>query len=267
MDSQSKKRNNLYHYKINYSTQRNNDSYNLIKNTQISNYGNYKNSLQNNLIELNADSLKGFGKQYFKNENSSNKKNFNNKNIKFKKKNNYINIESYSNEEQNDKNNTYNNNNNFYLNKNINSQKYGFGERSSESAQNSEFIGIDRKYEKKINDLEKNILNAHNHNNLNNNNIKKEQKLIKNNNIENFSNKLKVNIINMEDYALKKKKKNIQKNDLNTEKIEKIGSKNNTEINKEKEEQNLNDGVYNDNEYNNNENEFLSQKQNMICKK
>ena len=261
LDNINKKRNNLYHYKINYSTQRNNVSHNLIKNTKMSNYGNYKSGLQNNLIELNANSLKGFGKHYFKNENSSNKKALNKKYIKIKKNNNYINIENSSIKEPNKQNYTYNNNIN--LNGNINSQKYLYGERSSDSAQNSEFIGIIKKYEKKIDELEKNILK--NHNNLKNKNIKSEQN---NNNFDNFFNKLKVNIINMEDYALKKKNKNknFQKNDLKAEKYGKIEEvENGLEINVEPKEQNLNDGVDNNNY--NNENDFLSQKSNMAGKR
>ena len=260
LDNINKKRNNLYHYKINYSTQRNNVSHNLIKNTKMSNYGNYKSGLQNNLIELNANSLKGFGKHYFKNENSSNKKALNKKFTKIKKNNNYINIENSSIKEPNKQNYTYNNNIN--LNGNINSQKYLYGERSSDSAQNSEFIGIIKKYEKKIDELEKNILK--NHNNLKNKNIKSDQN---NNNFDNFFNKLKVNIINMEDYALKKKNKNknFQKNDLKAEKYEKIEEvENGLEKNVEPKEQNLNDGV--DNNYNN-ENDFLSQKSNMAGKR
>ena len=261
LDNINKKRNNLYHYKINYSTQRNNVSHNLIKNTKMSNYGNYKSGLQNNLIELNANSLKGFGKHYFKNENSSNKKALNKKFTKIKKNNNYINIENSSIKEPNKQNYTYNNNIN--LNGNINSQKYLYGERSSDSAQNSEFIGIIKKYEKKIDELEKNILK--NHNNLKNKNIKSEQN---NNNFDNFFNKLKVNIINMEDYALKKKNKNknFQKNDLKAEKYEKIEEvENGLEINVEPKEQNLNDGFDNNNY--NNENDFLSQKSNMAGKR
>ena len=261
LDNINKKRNNLYHYKINYSTQRNNVSHNLIKNTKMSNYGNYKSGLQNNLIELNANSLKGFGKHYFKNENSSNKKALNKKYTKIKKNNNYINIENSSIKEPNKQNYTYNNNIN--LNGNINSQKYLYGERSSDSAQNSEFIGIIKKYEKKIDELEKNILK--NHNNLKNKNIKSEQN---NNNFDNFFNKLKVNIINMEDYALKKKNKNknFQKNDLKAEKYEKIEEvENGLEINVEPKEQNLNDGFDNNNY--NNENDFLSQKSNMAGKR
>ena len=261
LDNINKKRNNLYHYKINYSTQRNNVSHNLIKNTKMSNYGNYKSGLQNNLIELNANSLKGFGKHYFKNENSSNKKALNKKFTKIKKNNNYINIENSSIKEPNKQNYTYNNNIN--LNGNINSQKYLYGERSSDSAQNSEFIGIIKKYEKKIDELEKNILK--NHNNLKNKNIKSEQN---NNNFDNFFNKLKVNIINMEDYALKKKNKNknFQKNDLKAEKYEKIEEvENGLEKNVEPKEQNLNDGFDNNNY--NNENDFLSQKSNMAGKR
>jgi hypothetical protein len=229
----------------------------------MSNYGNYKSGLQNNLIEINANSLRGFGKHYFKNENSSNKKAFNKKYTKIKKNNNNINIKNYSNEEQNDKNYTYNNNNNLYLNGNINSQKYTYGERSSDSVQNSEFIGIDKKYEKKIDELEKNILNTQN--SLKNKNIKNGLKLSKNNNIENFSNKLKVNIISMEDYTLKNKNKRSKRNKLKGEKYEKIDVGNRTEINGEKKEQNINGEGDNDNY--NNESEFLSQKSNIVGKR
>jgi len=261
LDIQNKKRNDLYHYKINYSTQRNKANHNLIQNTKMSNYGNYKSGLQNNLIELNANSIKNFGKHYFKNENSS-KKPINKKYTKIRKNNKYINLENYSNEEQNDKIYTYNNNN-IYLNRKINNQKYAYGERSSDSAQNSEFIGIDKKYEKKIDELEKNILNTNN--NLKNKKIKNEQNLNQNN-IENFSNKLKVNIINMEDYALKKKnkKKNIKRNELKSEKYEKIDDDENaTEIIGEKKEQNLN----NEGDNYNNEKDFIIQKSNMAGKK
>ena len=263
LDIINKKRNNLYHYKLNYNTQRNNVSHNLIKNSKMSNYGNYKSSLQNNLIELNANSLKGFGKHYFKNENSSNKKNLNKKYIKIKKNNNYLNIEKYTNEKPNNQNYTYNNNNN-YLNRNINSQKYTYGEKSSDSPQNSEFIGIDKKYEKKIDELEKNILNTHN--NLKNKNIKNEYEQ-NNSNIESFSNKLKVNIINMDNYALKKKNenKNFQKNDIKIEKYEKIDDdENGLKINGEQKIENLNDGIDN---YNNNEIDFLRLKSNMVDKR
>lgn len=263
LDIINKKRNNLYHYKLNYNTQRNNVSHNLIKNSKMSNYGNYKSSLQNNLIELNANSLKGFGKHYFKNENSSNKKNLNKKYIKIKKNNNYLNIEKYTNEKPNNQNYTYNNNN-IYLNRNINSQKYTYGEKSSDSPQNSEFIGIDKKYEKKIDELEKNILNTHN--NLKNKNIKNEYEQ-NNSNIESFSNKLKVNIINMDNYALKKKNenKNFQKNDIKIEKYEKIDDdENGLKINGEQKIENLNDGIDN---YNNNEIDFLRLKSNMVDKR
>ena len=265
LDNQNKMSNNFYHYKTNYSTQRNNVNQNLIQNAKMSNYGNYKNGLQNNLIELNANSLRGFGKHYVKNKNSSNKKALNKKYTKIRKKNNYINIENYSNQEQNDKNYTYNNNKNIYLNKNINSQKYAYRERSSDNAQNSEFIGIDKKYEKKIDELEKNILTTQN--NVKNKNKKNELNLNKNNNIENFSNKLKVNIISMEDYALKKKNKNkkSKRNKLKSEKYEKIDGGNRTEINGEKEEQNINGEG--DNENYNNEREFLSQKSNIVGKR
>jgi len=263
LDIINKKRNNLYHYKLNYNTQRNNVSHNLIKNSKMSNYGNYKSSLQNNLIELNANSLKGFGKHYFKNENSSNKKNLNKKYIKIKKNNNYLNIEKYTNEKPNNQNYTYNNNN-IYLNRNINSQKYTYGEKSSDSPQNSEFIGIDKKYEKKIDELEKNILNTHN--NLKNKNIKNEYEQ-NNSNIESFSNKLKVNIINMDNYALKKKNenKNFHKNDIKIEKYEKIDDdENGLKINGEQKIENLNDGIDN---YNNNEIDFLRLKSNMVDKR
>ena len=151
------------------------------------------------------------------------------------------------------------------MNRNNNSQKFAYREISSDSAQNSEFIGIDKKYEKKIDELEKNILTSHN--NVKNKKKKIELNFNKNNNIENFSNKLKVNIISMEDYALKKKNKNkkSKRKKLKDEKYEKIDSGNRTEINGEKEEQNINGEGDNDNY--NNESEFLSKTSNIVGKR
>ena len=128
-------------------------------------------------------------------------------------KNNYINIENNTNEQQNI-NNDYNYNPNPSEQYNNNNYKIGMSESDDKS---SKFIGIEQKYEKKIDELEKNIINT------NGNNI---------NNIDNYADKLKVNITNMEEYS---------KNNNMEYQNDKYNNNNNNEERNENEENNLSD--------------------------
>ena len=120
-----------------------------------------------------------------------------------KGKNNYINIENNANEPQNNEYN-YNPNPSEQYNNNY---KIGMSESDDKS---SKFIGIEQKYQKKIDELEKNIINTG----------------------DNYGDKLKVNITNMEDYNKNNNQyQNYQYNNMN----------NNEEEMNENEENNLSD--------------------------
>ena len=256
MNNQSGKRNNLYHYKINYSKQKNNNNNILIKNTKMENCDNYKNNLKNNIIEINTNSLKDFGKHYFKSQNSANNKKINH--IIIKKNNNIIKADNNCiNEERNDINNTYNNNNDFYLNRNLNYHKNSYIDKDRDRDSDSDFIGIEKIYEKKVDELERK-LNTYNKY-LKNLNIINEKNLNKKNNNP-VINRLKVNTINLKDYALKRKKKNKKfkkTTNTNEQNYEESVVGNRTEINDEKKEKNISNEEKESNDVNN-ENGFLS---------
>ena len=183
-------RKNLYHYNIN-----NNNKNNNIR--------------DNNLIQGNNQYNKN--QEFIQNpQQSFNPKNFKNnaqQNIN-QGKNNYINIENNSNEPQN-MNNDYNYNPNRSEQFNNN---YKIGNSESED-KSSKFIGIEQKYQKKIDELEKNIINSGA------------------NNASNYGDKLQVNITNMEDYAKKninsKEYQNYQSNNMNNNEEEGENEENN----------------------------------------
>jgi hypothetical protein len=257
MNNQSEKKNNLYHYKIRYSNQKNNNNNILIKNTKMANCGNYKNNMKNNIIEINANSLKDFGKHYFKSQNNKNQKKINH--FKIRKNNKIINTDNnITSEERNNINNTYNSNNDFYLNKNLNCHKNSYIDKDNDKDRDSdsEFIGIEKIYEKKVDELEKNILNTYNKY-LKNLKIINEKNLNKKNNNP-VINRLKVNTINLKDYAMKRKKKNkIFKKNYNEQNYEESVVGNRTDINNEKKEKNISNEKKELNDINN-ENRFLS---------
>ena len=150
------KRNNLYHYKIRYSNQKNNNNNILIKNTKMANCGNYKNNMKNNIIEINANSLKDFGKHYFKSQNNKNQKKINH--FKIKKNNKIINTDNniISEDEQ-----SYNNinNNNFQVN-NSNREKNKFKSINKKNKYHIEYIeNFDNKLNQKLDELSNNIEN------------------------------------------------------------------------------------------------------------
>ena len=185
-NNQSKDRKNLYHYK----TDVNNKNNSIILN-------NMNQGIKNN--EENPEMLQNP-------QQSFNPKNFQ-KNIQQsaglnQEKNNYINIVNNSSEPQYIKYD-YNPNPSEQYNNNY---KIGMSESDDKS---SKYIGIEQKYQKKIDELEKNIINNGG------------------NNIDNYANKLKVNITNMEDYS---------KNNNNEE-----YQNNNEEEENENEENNLSD--------------------------
>ena len=119
-------------------------------------------------------------------------------------KNNYINIENNSNEPQNI-NNEYNYNPNRSEQFN-NNYKIGPSESDDKS---SKFIGIEQKYQKRIDELEKNIINSGA------------------NNSGNYGDKLNVNITNMEDYTKNNENKGYQNYQYNNpNEIEEEGNEN-----------------------------------------
>ena len=195
-NNQNKNRKNLYHYK----TDLNNKNNNII----INNQGKKQNNNNNELIQNPQQS---FNPNNFGNNDQQNP-------ALNQGKNNYINIENNTNEQQNINNDyNYNPNPSEQYNNNNNNYKIGMSESDDKS---SKFIGIEQKYEKKIDELEKNIINN------NGNNI---------NNIDNYADKLKVNITNMEEYS---------KNNNNIE-YQKYKYNNNNEEGNENEENNLSD--------------------------
>ena len=149
INNQIKKKNNLYHYKTDFTNQSNNI---IIDNLRQGNNNNYQ---DNNNIEAFQNPQQSFNPQYFKsNNNQQNNNQINAIN------NNYINIENNTNEQQN-LNNDYNYNPNpssqYNINNNNISSNFRAGISESED-KNSKLIGIDQKYQKKIDELEKNIL-------------------------------------------------------------------------------------------------------------
>ena len=251
------KRNNLYHYKINYN---NKDNNNNIKINDKSNFNNNINNnyfnYQNNDIDKIANSQKGFEHQFFKNQNRLNNNNI----IINKEKNNNINIENNSADLINN-----NKNNNFFpknINKPINQiNKIELG--INDIGKNVDLIGIEKKYKTKIDELEKNILSQNNYMNDSDenkniyDNTNKYNNDLNKNNIDNYADKLKVNITNMEDYKIKKGIANIDNNNNynneNNQNLE-INIINN-DNNKNNNNNNNNDINNEDDNDNNNENE------------
>ena len=182
---QNKDRKNLYHYKT--------DNINK-KNNILVNDMNQGNKTYNNNPEFIQNPQQSFNPNYKNNI----QQNLN------QGKNNYINIENNSNESQK---NDYNYNPN--PSEQYNNYKIGMSESDDKS---SKFIGIEQKYQKKIDELEKNIINAG----------------------DNYGDKLKVNITNMEDYT--------KNNDNNNEyQNYQYNMNNNEEEGNENEENNLSD--------------------------
>ena len=183
-NNQNKDRKNLYHYK----TDINNKNNSIILN-------NINQGKKNN--DDNQNPQQSFNPKNFK-KNIQQNDGFN------QEKNNYINIVNDSNEPQYMK---YDYNPNLSEQYN-NNYKVGMSESDDKS---SKYIGIEQKYQKKIDELEKNIIN------------------IGGNNIDNYANKLKVNITNMEEYS--------KNNNNNNEDYQ----NNNDEEENENEENNLSD--------------------------
>ena len=183
-NNQNKDRKNLYHYKTDYNQ----------NNKNVSNKMNQENKTYNNNQDFMQNPQQSFNPKSFKNNIPQNIN---------KGKNNYINIENNANEPQNNEYN-YNPNPSEQYNNNY---KIGMSESDDKS---SKFIGIEQKYQKKIDELEKNIINTG----------------------DNYGDKLKVNITNMEDYNKNNNQyQNYQYNNMN----------NNEEEMNENEENNLSD--------------------------
>ena len=273
INNRNQKKKNLYHYNVNYNIQNNkiNNINNNIK-TKPKNNFDYK-EVQKKNIDINTDSQKGFVNQAFNNQikkNNIKNNNINNINNINKGKNNYINIENNFKEENN-------NNNKFYFYRNINKKNNKIDPSINDSSgQNDELIGIEKKYKNKIDELEKNILKNEIEKKTNNNiHIDNNYNYdINKNNIDNYADKLKVNITNMEDYKMKKQ----LNNNINNNIEENIGNNNNLEINiinnddeaegeeiEEEEENNDNENNINDNNEME-EGDVLSQMSNMTEK-
>ena len=182
IDKENNRRKNLYHYK-----------------TDINNKPNINNDIiMNNINQGKKQMMQNSQQQSFNPKNFQN--NIQNQNIINNNKNNYINIENNTNEPQNmnmNRSENYDYNNNSSQNQipseqynNINNN-YKIGVSESEE-KSSKFIGIEQKYQKKIDELEQNIMNNNNINNNMNQNI---------NNIDNYGDKVNVNITNMEEYS------------------------------------------------------------------
>ena len=232
------KKKNLYHYNINYIDSNNNNFMN--NNDKLNNnYNNYINNnyynYQKNDIDKIANTQKGFENKFFKNQIRQN----NNNNI-------IINDEKINN--INNENNTINENknNNYYegINGSINKLDYLI----NDTGKNVDLI----KYKIKIDELEKNIMSNIDNSNKNNNiydNINKYNNDFNKNNIDNYADKLKVNITNMEDYKMKKGIVNNNNNNDNKEENKKL------EINIINNENNENNDNDNENDEDNNEEE------------
>ena len=189
----------------------NNKNYN-VQNNNVQN--NYQNIDRKNLYHYKTD-INNKNNSIINNTNQGSKNNDDNPEMmqnpqqSFNQKNNYINIVNNSNEPQYMKYD-YNPNPSEQYNNNY---KVGMSESDDKS---SKYIGIEQKYQKKIDELEKNIINTGG-----------------GNNIDNYANKLKVNITNMEEYS---------KNNNNHEEYQ----NNNDEEENENEENNLSDMDLND---------------------
>ena len=152
-------RNNLYHYNKNLM---------MVNNLKQSN-NSIKNVEENNSGEIMQNPQQSFNPKYYKESNSEQRGNDLNK-----ERNNYINIENYSNEQPSPN-----------IGYKYNPINYRGGISESED-KSSKLIGIEKKYQKKIDELEQNVLNDNK------------------NNIDNYANKLQVNVTNMEEYKMKK---------------------------------------------------------------
>ena len=291
----NKNKKNLYHYKTLNKKQNNNINDIFIKNARQSYNKNNINYI-NNFINGNKEAIPKSQKHYENIEKQKEDRNrkLNNNNIQIDTN---IKIENLSNDKDEKESDYDNNIYQFTANNN-----FGI---INESDKNS-FIGIEKKYEKKIDELERNILNNEtkftknsNDNNKNNNTKEDDNK----NNIENFSNKIKVDITNMEEYEMKRdKNKNAnndninynynednqeqeyndmnEEDDNNEDNNEDNIEDNNEEINvdenedneeneneENEEEENINNGEENESsEGENNEDGFLSQMSNMTEK-
>ena len=241
-----KKKNNLYHYKNGINNKSNDIILNNLNNIKQANSNNIlDNNKNNNKLNLIQNPQQTFNPYHYNNNNQQKDTEINSD------KNNYINIESNSSDRQNINNDyNYNPNPSGQFNINNNNFKTGFSESEDK---NSKLIGIDQKYKKKIDELEKNILNndkqQSKNNNYNNNNYSSNK-----NNIDNYANKLKVNITNMEEYKMKNGINSdgfmLNNNNLNN----KIVEENNFNINAEEE----NDNENNEENKNGNEENNLS---------
>ena len=193
-NNQNRDRKNLYHYK--------NDNINKKNNILQNNMNQGNKTYNNNNPEFIQNPQQSFNPKFMNNI----------KQNKNQGKNNYINIENNSNEPQNINNNDYNYNPNPSEQYN-NNYKIGMSESDDKS---SKFIGIEQKYQQKIDELEKNIINAG----------------------DDYGDKLKVNITNMEDYAKNNNNNEYQNDQYNM-------NNNEDEVN-ENEENNLSDMDIND---------------------
>ena len=188
-----------------YEAQNKEQNFNM-QNNNIQN--NYQNRDRKNLYHYKTD-INNKNNSIINNTNQGSKNNDDNHEIvqnpqqSFNQKNNYINIINNSNEPQYMKYD-YNPNPSEQYNNNY---KVGMSESDDKS---SKYIGIEQKYQKKIDELEKNIINPGG------------------NNIDNYANKLQVNITNMEEYS---------KHNNNNEEYQ----NNNVEEENENEENNLSD--------------------------
>ena len=289
MNIYNKNKKNLYHYKTLNNKQNNiNEIFiNNARQTYTNNNINHINNYINGNKEVIPKSQKDF--ENIEKQNEDRNRKLNNNNIKIDTN---IKIENLS-PDKDEKESDYDNNiYQFAANNN-----YGL---INESDKNS-YIGIEKKYEKKIDELERNILNnetkfknSSNKKNSNNNQSNNKKEDENKNNIENYSNKIKVDITNMEEYEMKRDKNKNANNDninynyneenqeqeYNDMNEEENNEDNNEEINidenedneedeneENEEEENINNDEENESsEGENNEDGFLSQMSNMTEK-
>ena len=214
--------NNNNNYNVNYPI--NNNSKKNKKNLYHYKDENMQQNEMDNYPEENNEIIgnpqQSFNPQAFKNINDNDKQN-----------NNYINIE-----------NNINDKNDYNFNENKNNEK---------DEKDIKYIGIDKKYKKKIDELEKNIL--------------------PNNNTNHYANKLNVNIANDDMYNYQKVN-NLNPNDNNNEEIEEEEEYQKYQynnLNDENEQQlKMNDNMNEEHEVDEevNEEDFLSQISNMTEK-
>ena len=229
-NNQNKKRNNLYHYKNEFINQNNNN--NLIVNNlkQSNNNNSFRNVEENNNVEIMQNPQQSFNPKYYKNNNEQISNEFN------QERNNYINIGNNSNAQQSP---NIGNKYNPISNSQYNNYRGGISESDDKS---SKLIGIEKKYQKKIDELEQNILNSND------------------NNIDNYANKLQVNVTNMEEYKMKKGINSIedinQQNNYNNNNMNNSNEENDEDENNNEDIQNYNNNNINDN--NNNEENQIS---------